>query len=279
MGAKLLKMDLHVHTIFSDGELTPAQVVQKAVIAGLDAVAITDHDECRALEALSVPQTVCVIPGIEISAQCSEEVHILGLGIDIHNEDLQKHIEIAAKMRRIRILNIIEKLSSAGIAIKVEDVDAERKGRITGRPHVAKALIRKGYIKTVKEAFDKYLSSKTPYYVPRSRISVQKAVQLIKNARGLAVLAHPGLLKQKTFENLESKLKGLGFWGLEAYHPSHTDGQCVQFENYACSNSLFVTSGSDYHGTLTPVEIGCETRGGAFLQTSFNAIIKHIQHF
>ncbi|MFA5674946.1 MAG: PHP domain-containing protein [Christensenellales bacterium] len=272
-------MDLHVHTTFSDGDLTPVQTVQKAIAAGLDAVAITDHDECRAPGTLSSFSGIGVIPGIELSAQHNGEVHVLGLGIDINNEALRAHIENASNARRVRVYAMIDRLSRAGIAIRPADVEAECRGKIIGRPHMAAALVGKGYAKNINDAFAKYLSDKTPYYVSRRRISVERAAALILNANGLPVLAHPGLLSAGILDSLEPALKALGFWGIEAYHPVHSDSQCAKFECAARQNSLYVTSGSDYHGRLTPVEIGCETRGGQFLQKSFNALIEHIPYF
>lgn len=275
----LMRMDLHVHTTFSDGDLTPNQAVQKAMLAGLDAVAITDHDECRALDTLSQSSGISIIPGIELSAQYNGEVHVLGIGINLDNEALHKHIENAANARRVRIFAMIDRLTRAGIMIESADVEAQCHGNVIGRPHIAAALVKKGYAQTVREAFQKYLSVNTPYYVTQQRISVQQAVSLILNAQGLPVLAHPGLLGDGVLNSLEPQLKSLGFWGIEAYHPSHSDGQCTEFESMARRHSLFVTSGSDYHGRLTPVKIGCEARGGSFLQKSFNALIEHIPHF
>ncbi len=274
-----MRMDLHVHTTFSDGDLTPKHVVQKAMLAGLDAIAITDHDECRALNEHLHSSDICIIPGIEISAQHNGEVHVLGLGIDIDNKELHKHIDNAANARRVRIYAMIDRLSRAGIMIEPADVEAECHGMVIGRPHMAAALVKKGYAKNIKEAFAKYLSDKTPYYVSRQRISVQQAASLILNANGLPVLAHPGLLSAGILDSLEPTLNDLGFWGIEAYHPVHSDSQCAEFEYTARRNCLYVTSGSDYHGSLTPVEIGCEIRGGLFLQKSFNALIIHMQNF
>lgn len=267
-----MRMDLHVHTTFSDGDLTPQQVVREAAAAGLCAIALTDHDECRGFAAVDDMMGIGVIAGIELAAQHGGEVHVLGLGIDTGNAALLDHVEKAANARRVRAFAMLDRLFRVGVMIEMEDVESECRGGVIGRPHMAAALVKKGYAETTQEAFEKYLSVKTPYYVPQQRISVAQAAALIRQAQGLAVLAHPGLLGEKVLCMLEPHMKDMGFWGIEAYHPAHSDGQCAEYESIARRRALYVTSGSDYHGSLTRVLIGGETRGGAFLQESYAAL-------
>lgn len=264
-----MRMDLHVHTLFSDGDLSPNQAVKKAVEAGLFAIALTDHDECRGFGALQQTDDIRVYAGIELSAQHSGEVHVLGIGIDWCNAKIHEHIEKASGARRVRISAMIDRLFRAGIVLEMADVEAQCRGSVIGRPHVAAALVKKGYAQTRRDAFERFLSTKTPFYVPQQRISLEQAASLIKQAGGLPVLAHPGLLSTGLLSTIEPHLADMGFWGIEAYHPAHTDGQCVIFESMARRLGLYVTSGSDYHGRLTPVQIGGETRGGEWLAKSF----------
>ncbi len=268
-----MKADLHIHTTFSDGELEPQQAADLAKEAGLDLFAITDHDECRGFGKMKSTADITAIAGIELAAQYEGEVHVLGLCIDCSNELLLKHVGKASKSRENRALEMLEKLRRDDINISMADIQAECRGGVIGRPHMAAALVRKGYVASVAEAFDKYLSSRTPYYVPQRKISVSDAAALVQQAGGLPILAHPGLLKGTQLEALEPQLKDMGFWGIEAYHPAHTDGQCIEYESVARRQGLFVTTGSDYHGSCTPkVGIGGETRGGRYLVQSLKVL-------
>jgi len=263
-----MRMDLHVHTTFSDGELSPQQAVDAACSAGMDAIALTDHDECRGSSKVSDGCGIIVIPGIEFSSYFDGEVHVLGLGVDCANESLLGYVEKAAKARRARAYAMLERLTKAGVEIGMEEVEAQCVSSVIGRPHLAAVLVDKGYVKTAKEAFEKYLSAKSPYYVQQQRISAARAAELIRQSGGHAVLAHPGLLNESVWNGIKPHLKTLGFWGIEAYHPSHTNGQCKEYESWARQSGLFVTSGSDYHGSYTKVGIGEETRTSRYLQQS-----------
>lgn len=269
-----MKADLHIHTTFSDGELSPEEVAVRASQMGLDAFAITDHDECRGFGALSHSQGTKAIAGIELAAQMDGEVHVLGYHIDCSHPGLVAHAQKAANSRLNRACEIIGRLNTDGFDISTDEVLRACGGDVVGRPHIAAVLVSKGYASTVSEAFERYLGSSAPYYVPQNKISVAQAAQLIADAGGLPVLAHPGLLPGSVFSQLMPKLKGLGFWGVEAYHPAHTDGQCVMFESLARSGGLHVTSGSDYHGSATPrVGIGQESRTSHYLEQSLFVLI------
>jgi predicted metal-dependent phosphoesterase TrpH len=134
--------------------------------------------------------------------------------------------------------------------------------------------VKKRYAKNVKEAFKAYLSKHTEFYVPFDKISVDEAAELIGKAKGLAVLAHPGFIGEAAQNKLLPSLREMGFWGIEAYHPSHSDGQCAMFESIARSYGLYITSGSDFHGSAKPgIEIGGETRGGEYLKASVRELM------
>lgn len=267
-----MKLDLHVHTTFSDGDFTPREVADKAKQKGLECIAITDHDECRGCGDVAGETGLIVISGIELAAKYEGEAHVLGLDVDWKSPVLLRHIEAAASLREERAESMIEKLRAAGVGLTLEDVRREC-GGVIGRPHIAAALVKKGYAADVKEAFVKYLSKHTQFYVPYDKISIERAADIIREAGGKAVLAHPGLIKEDVRNALFPRLARMGFWGVEAYHPTHTDGQCREFESVARQNGLYVTAGSDFHGSAKPgVDIGSETRGADYLRKSIEAL-------
>ncbi len=268
-----MNIDMHVHTSFSDGDYTPPDIVRMAKEKGLGLIAITDHDECRGYEEITAETGITVLPGIELASKYKSEVHVLGFGIDWRSAPLILHIEGVTQLRKHRAENMIKNLNSAGIGITLEDVKAECGGKVIGRPHIAAALVKKGCASSYKEAFKAFLSRHSPYYVTFEKITVQGAAGLIREAGGLPVLAHPGLIKGETLGSLFPNLKDMGFWGVEAYHPAHSDGQCREYESLARSYGLFVTAGSDFHGSAKPaVELGGEKRGGEYLAESVRVL-------
>lgn len=269
-----MNIDMHVHTSFSDGDYTPAEVLRMAKDKGLKLIAITDHDESRGCGEVSGDSDIIICPGIELAAKYEGEVHVLGLNIDWRSEAILNHIESVMQLRKRRAESMISKLNAAGIDISISDVKAECAGKIIGRPHIAAALVKKRYASSHKEAFKRYLSKHSPYYVPYDKISVQGAAELIKKAGGVPVLAHPGLINGAALDSLFPKLADMGFWGIEAYHPTHSDGQCREFESLARSYGLFVTAGSDFHGSAKPdVFLGGEKRGGEYLAQSIEVLM------
>jgi predicted metal-dependent phosphoesterase TrpH len=168
---------------------------------------------------------------------------------------------------------MLEKINRAGMHLTIEDVEKECMGDVIGRPHVAAALVKKGYVPSVREAFGQYLSRHMPFYTPLEKPDIRHAAKIITGAGGKAVLAHPGLMNPVIFEALAPNLAEMGFWGIEAYHPAHTDGQCVAYESVARRYGLYVTAGSDFHGSVKPdVQIGQERRGGRFLEKSLERL-------
>lgn len=269
-----MNIDMHVHTSFSDGDYTPDEIARMAKEKGLKLIAITDHDECRGYEEIAgLDAEISVCPGIELASKYKGEVHVLGLNIDWRSGALLKHIENVSLLRKSRAESMIKNLNSAGLGITIDDVKAECAGKIIGRPHIAAALVKRGWASSHKEAFIRYLSKHSPYYVPFDKIAVQGAVDLIKKAGGKAVLAHPGLLSEGDMETLFPRLEDMGFWGVEAYHPKHSNAQCEEYEKMARAQGLFVTAGSDFHGSAKPaVELGGEKRGGEYLEKSVEAL-------
>ena len=240
--------DLHLHTSFSDGTLSPEEVVIEAKSLGLAAISITDHDILDGIEPASLAGErygVEVIPGVELSAESSgEEVHVLGYHMDWRNPRFQQKLRELRESRRIRAMRIIDKLNQLGIDIEYDDVLTQADSVSVGRPHVAAALVEKGHVATTSEAFYRFLGDYGPAYVAKQKLSPAEAATTILDVGGVPVLAHPGTLQRNTVPELVSS----GLMGLEAFHPNHT----VQLSEYYCDlakeHSLLITGGSDYHG-------------------------------
>ncbi len=285
-----MRFDLHVHTTYSDGDCTPRQVIEMAALAGLDGIAITDHDECRGLNDIAgdVPDGLRVFAGIEVSAvHDGGQVHVLGLGIDPNESGILSYVAEAGQKRRERAAKMIDMMQAAEINITMDEVRAVCGRRVVsdypaersfdgviGRPHLAAVLVAKGYAQSVKEVFARFLGRYAPFYVPLERVDVRQAADIIISAGGKPVLAHPGLMSGRVLNALVPQLKPLGFWGIEAYHPAHTNGQCRIFVSMARRRGLYVCAGSDFHGSSKPdITLGGERRGGTYLQRSFCALL------
>ncbi len=268
-----MKADLHIHTTYSDGGYTPGEVIEIAKKKGLCSVAITDHDECRGCLEAADEDGIKVLCGIELSAHFNGEAHVLGYNIDCTDKGLLEHIGKQNKSRMNRAEKMVKRFRDAGIDISMQEVMDECMGDVLGRPHIADVLVKKGFANSTKQAFVKYLDRHTKFFVPREKVDVLKAARLINKAGGKPVLAHPGLMPGKVWNELSGVLKEYGFWGIEAYHPSHSDGQCRALESFAKQNGLYVTCGSDFHGGAKPgIEIGQEQRGGEYLEHSIRQL-------
>ncbi|MEA3399933.1 MAG: PHP domain-containing protein [Armatimonadota bacterium] len=254
-----MSCDLHIHSTCSDGSQTPEEIVAEAIEKRLTAIAITDHDTVRgvmpAIEAAR-GSDLTVIPAVEISTEFHKaEVHILGYWIELDNEELHAKFTYVREARRLRADEIVGKLRALGVEITIEDVLAQSDGVSLGRPHVAQALLEKGYITEVQEAFDRFLGRDRPAYVPRYKLSPFEAVEAILNASGCPVLAHPGLgVSDYVIEGLIDA----GIEGIEAYHTHHTPSNTRRAIRFAEENDLLVTGGTDSHGPegSYPVAVG-----------------------
>ena len=246
--------DLHMHTNCSDGTLTPEELVLEAHKNGLAVIAITDHD---VVNAYSLAQKVIIeqnlplkiIAGVEINTNSvNREVHVLGYHIDTTSGELAARLKILQQERLNRVDKILEKLKILGYKLELEDIlKVTREVISLGRPHIASALINKGYFKNKSEVFDELLANGAPAYVPHVKLSVHEAVQLINSAGGIAVLAHPGLIKN---DALVLELLSLyNFRGLEVYYPQHTLEQLQHYLHIASTMNLIITGGSDFHGS------------------------------
>jgi len=257
------RLDLHLHTIHSDGSCTPTEVVYMAHQAGVTALAITDHDIMTGVvEAMEAGQQcgIEIIPGVEISSLSgNSELHILGYFLDRQDPDLLARLKTLRDGRHLRNPQIIERLQTLGIDITYDEVRALAGSDSVGRPHIARALMDKRVVASAKEAFDRFLAEGKPAYVPRELPSPAEAIHWIKAARGLAVLAHPTWVKvaEQPLVDLVRQLKADGLDGVEVYYSTHAARQTREYLSLAQQLGLLVTGGSDFHGITKPdIEVG-----------------------
>lgn len=257
------RLDLHLHTTHSDGSCTPTEVVNLAHKAGVTALAITDHDITTGiLEATVAGQEhgIDIIPGVEISSiMGTSELHILGYFLDYQDARLNERLARLRESRHRRNPKIIERLQAAGIAITYEEVRALAGTDSVGRPHIARVLMEKGVVASAKEAFDLWLADGRPAYVPRELPTPSDAMQWIREAKGLPVLAHPTWVKttEGTLTDLVRRLKADGLDGVEVHYSTHSPRQTRDYLALAKQLDLLVTGGSDFHGLTKPdIDVG-----------------------
>jgi predicted metal-dependent phosphoesterase TrpH len=259
---KQQRVDLHVHTSASDGTLSPAEVVQEAKQIGLAGVGIADHDTVDGLgPAISAGRElgIVVVPGVEINTDYdNEELHMLGYFIDPDSEYLRDRLQYLRSARADRAIKIVERLKELGVHISIEKVREFAGGGAIGRPHIARAIVEAGYAPSLSAAFGKYLVRGAPAYVPRYKLTPFEAVEIIHNAGGVAVFAHPGLAHH---DELIPELVKVGLEGIEVYHTEHTPAQSAHYLRLAEKYNLVPTGGSDSHGpnNIKTVEIGSVT--------------------
>lgn len=252
----IMSADLHIHTTFSDGTHSPEEVVKQARKAGLKTIAITDHDVVDGIEPAQKKGKelgVEVIPGIEFTTEAFDtEIHILGYFIDYRDPDLIEAITKIQKGRVERIFKICEKLKGLGINLDPEKVLKLAGNNAPGRPHVARALVAKGYVKDFREAFGKYIDFHGPAYVSHYKLSPEEAVKLVMAAKGVPVYAHPAV---SNCDRIIPDLMVAGLAGIEVYYTGHNQRQTQHYLNLARKNGLLVTGGSDYHGFKSGREV------------------------
>lgn len=252
------RIDLHTHSLCSDGAQTPADVVRSAKEAGLSAIALSDHDCISGVqEALDTGNAlgVEVIPAVELSAQSDTELHILGYFVDIHNKKLQDTMRYALQVRDERQEETCRKLNEQGFAITMEEARAEAHGNpVLCRAHFAQIMVRKGYAESVKDAFNRFLSVGCYAYSNRQALTGPEAVSLIRQAGGIAVAAHLHLIK-KPDDELRQYLKELipyGLDGVEGYYTDYTPDMEQRYRTMAKELGLVISGGTDYHGANKP---------------------------
>jgi predicted metal-dependent phosphoesterase TrpH len=267
------RLDLHLHTTHSDGSLPPAAVLSLAHKAGVTALAITDHDITTGIpEALQAGASlgIEVIPGVEISSRFGEsELHILGYFLDWQDPAFNARLAGLRASRHSRNPQIIERLRAMGHDITYDEVRELAGTESVGRPHIARVLMNKGYVKSAKEAFDRFLAQGKPAYVPRELPDPAEAIAWIRAAKGVPVLAHPLWAKQngEGLFALCGRLKTEGLGGMEVHYSTHNPKQTAELLDIAKRLDLLVTGGSDFHGLTKPdIEVGVG-RGGLTVPT------------
>lgn len=248
-------IDLHTHSNYSDGTDSPAELINKALAAGVTTIALTDHDSIAGIsEAQSALRSgISLVPGAEISCQTEDgiSVHMLGLLFDLSNSELLATMENTRENRHGRMQRIIERINEAGIEISMQDVLAElSEGATLGRPHLADALVKKGVVKSRDEAFAEMLHNKSKYYVAHYSPKPVDAIRLIKEAGGVAVIAHPMASHRGRTISFETfgDLINAGLDGIEVDHRDHSPDEKSALIKLATENNLVMTGASDYHG-------------------------------
>jgi 3',5'-nucleoside bisphosphate phosphatase len=241
------RVDLHIHTTASDGQLSPTEIVRRALALGLRTIAITDHDTvdgvAEAIEAAR-GQDIEVVPGVEFSTDIPRaEVHVLGFFVDYEDGELRNKLTEMRESRFNRARTMVKRLERLGLPLEWDRIHSIAGEACLGRPHIARALMESGYVASVNEAFDRYIGRDRPAYVERFKLSPGEAVKLIRNARGLPVLAHPidqtGLVPELVRE---------GLLGIEVYYANYTRDEVLVLLEVAHRYGLVTTGGSDFHG-------------------------------
>lgn len=240
-------LELHCHTTYSDGSLTPAELITAAVGAGVRALAITDHDTLSGWdEALTAakPHQLEIVPGLELSTVYNNRsLHVLGFYPDADKLRSPLNERIAGRHRRAR--QMVENLAELGYPIELPLIEV---GMAPGRPHIAAALVRAGYVQSAREAFDRWLGDDGPAYVHYEKFSTAEGIELLLSCGAVPVWAHPYLFRGGAVEEVLKELIDAGLMGVEVYHPSHSPSQISNLERLCAEYGLLMTGGSDYHG-------------------------------
>ena len=243
-------IDLHSHSLASDGQYEPIEVARRAAAAGLTVWALSDHDTVAGLPAAQRAASelgIRFVPGIELSAFLDKkEIHLVGHFVDPAHGSLLQFEDFLAERRRERMARIVEKLAPLGIRLRPEDIERYSGGKTIGRPHVARALVEAGAVATVKEAFDRFLGEGKPAYVPRHRLLADDAVRLVRGAGGTTTIAHPGVSRLERGD--VARLRAAGVEGIEVFHPDQNPSVREKYLRMAEALDLVATAGSDFHG-------------------------------
>ena len=242
------KTDLHLHTIFSDGQYSPEELISMVKDADIDIISVTDHDTVDGInESIEIGKKygVEVIPGLEISSDIRDrEVHILGYFINPQNKELEEYLRFFRSERIKRAARIAEKLNVLGMEIELSDIMDIAKNSAVGRPHIAKAMVKKKLVSNYFEAFSKYIGNGCPAYERKVHVSPRSAFKIISDAGGLSFIAHPGNLP----DSIMVELIEAGLDGIEVLHPSHLPHQIKHYRGIVNEYFLLESGGSDFHG-------------------------------
>jgi len=248
----MLKIDLHLHSTFSDGVFPPGELVQRLKARKVVVASLTDHDTTDGVDeflTLCRKASIRSVAGVELSASYTGILHILGYRFDVAAPALQSALEKNRNARETRNVLIFEKLRELGLDVNIEEVAACADG-VVGRPHIARLLWSKGYVPNLKAAFDKYLKRGAAAYVPRRLLQPEECVSLIREAGGLPVLAHPRQTTPDLYDlpPVLRRLKDSGLWGLECWSQGNSPADIYRLLEMAADFELFPTAGSDFHG-------------------------------
>lgn len=277
-------VDLHCHSTASDGTLSPTDVVQLAVDSGLSALALTDHDTVGGIAeaaAAANARGIDFLPGIEISCDWKQgTMHILGYGIDPTSPVMTELTARLIEGRDHRNPRIVAKLQELGVAITMAEVEQESGGGVIGRPHIAAILVRKGYVSSIKQAFNEYLAPGGKAYFDKERLSSKQALTMIRESGGLPVLAHPVQLRCENDAQLDTVVKNLvdqGLAGIEIFHSDHDAPWVAKSQALAEKYRLLTTGGSDFHGS-NKKDIRLGNAGGNQVPRAFyEALVERLQ--
>ena len=277
------KVDLHLHSTFSDGMRTPEELCRMARKEGVELLSLTDHDThagCADLAQAARTEGLAFLPGVEVSTGEGGRVHVLGYGNAIFSDGMTAFLHAVASDRTQRARKILEKLDAEGIVIPEERREAHLQNSGVGRPHVARELIAIGAVNTVKQAFDRYLARGKCAYVPRQLPSTGETVKRMREMGVVPVLAHPKLMELESAAlcAIVSELKDLGLMGLEVYHSSVNARDARQLDALARHNGLLVTGGSDYHGDPgSTIQIGRLPPGWQKREEDIHSLLQAVQ--
>lgn len=272
-------IDLHTHSTISDGSLTPEELVEKAVGNGVEVLAMCDHDTTDGQKRFFDSCDKFNIKGIvsiEVSAVYDGgNCHLLGYGVSDKSLELEKLLAKVRNSRSERNEKIIKNLNSVGINITMDEVLEIAGGDVIARPHIARAMLQKGTVESVQEAFDKYLTKGKIGYIHRYQIDPEIAVKILTEAGAKVVLAHPTQLNssEEIIDKFLSKLKKVGLWGLEVYTPYTPKNLIDPYINIAKKNGLKITAGSDFHGASKPAHFLGELRNGEKINSSLKDLV------
>ena len=248
-------VDLHAHSTCSDGTGSPAELVAAAVRKGLGLLALTDHDTLEGVQPFlgrAAEEGLCGIGGVEVSSiHDGCRLHIVGLGITADRAGpAEKLLQRMRDWRHERNLKMVDRLGELGFRVSMDEVAAEAKGMVVGRPHYARALVRRGWVKNLREAFDRLLADHAPAYVPKRKARPDEVFPSLHQSGALAIVAHPHTLDDDagSMERRLDELRERGADGAEAYHPDLTDRQTERVLKFAAGSGMLVSGGSDYHG-------------------------------
>ncbi|MDI6687802.1 MAG: PHP domain-containing protein [Desulfobacterales bacterium] len=274
---KHVGIDLHIHSTASDGTFSPQEIISLAHTLNMGAIAITDHDTIDGSKeafTLDIPPSLKLLAGVEISVTSDTSLsyagsfHMLGYSIRLDDPVLNRTLSMLQDARRNRNPRIVNRLNNLGINFSLKDVADEFGEGQLGRPHIAQLMVKRGFVKSIDEAFDRYLGAGRPAYIDKYRLDCGQAIEIILAARGIPVLAHPFFLhieNKNLFENFIVKLKGLGLKGIETYYPAHSRDLTAFYIKIAKRYDMLMTGGTDFHGSIKPdIKMG-SGRGDLFV--------------